>query len=347
MFPGFELFDFDLPDGRIAREPAEPADSCRLLVASSDLVDSVFYKLPDFLAPGDLLVANNTRVEARRIAMLSPDGTIVEVLLVEELPGLCANCWKILFTGMGKAKDGDVFLAVRDESFSFRIRRMGDAMAMQAGGGLSFEDFNKIGDMPIPPYFKRSANDKDSIHYQNPFGWKGGSAAAPTAALHFTDSLVHALKEKGIGMEFLTLNVGYGTFAPLTAENFAEKKLHAERYELPTSLARILSAKKYKRLIAIGTTTLRVLENVHRETLGHFDHSLSGSTQLFVHPPDTVQSVDGLITNFHIPKSSLLLLVASLYGSEKTMNAYRHAIDTGYRFYSYGDAMLVLNERIQ
>ncbi len=346
MFPGFEQYNFDLPDEQIAREPVEPADSCRLLVASSDLVDSVFNKLPDFLAPGDLLIANNTRVEARRVAMHSPNGRIVEVLLVEELPELCPHCWKILFTGMGKAKDGDIFLAVRDESFLFRIRRMGDAIAMQAGGDISFEDFNKIGDMPIPPYFKRAAHDKDSIHYQNPFGEKGGSAAAPTAALHFTDSLLHALKEKGIRMEFVTLNVGYGTFAPLTAENFAEKKLHAERYEVPISLAKILSAKKYNRLIAIGTTTLRVLEHVHRETQGLFDHSLWGSTQLFVHPPDTVQSIDGLITNFHIPKSSLLLLVASLYGPEKMMKAYRHAIDAGYRFYTYGDAMLVLNQRI-
>jgi len=199
--------------------------------------------------------------------------------------------------------------------------------------------------MPIPPYLHREEEAIDRSAYQNPhaeqLSEKSGSVAAPTASLHFTKKVLDSLREKQIQLEYLNLQIGYGTFAPLREENIIQKQLHAEKYELPENLAEILAGRQYNRLYAIGTTTLRVLETVHRHTSGRYDSLLAGKTNIFLHPPDVIESVDGMITNFHLPGSSLLMLVSCLLGRDKLLNTYGHAIDNRYRFFSYGDAMLI------
>jgi len=350
---------FDLPDELIARYPVEPGDACRLLRVSrsgGDIEDGHFYDLPGYLQDGDLLVVNDTRVEARRIFLrrLGPGnkpGARIESVFLEvcENPpaGARNNCWSVLIKKRQRLKDGEILVSEAGEGVYFTLHKYDDGRTfLEESTPLDAEMFYKIGQMPIPPYLQREEEAIDRRAYQNPFydqtpGTSGGSVAAPTASLHFTPNILLKLKEKNIRLESLTLDVGYGTFAPLREENFSTGRLHEERYELPQELADTLARKDYNRLYAVGTTSLRVLESVHIMTSGKYDHHLKGKTGLFLHPPHRIASVDGMITNFHLPGSSLLMLVSCLLEKDRLMKCYRHAIEKRYRFFSYGDAMLI------
>lgn len=395
---------FELPDELIATEPAAVADECRLLKLSpappvgefhnkrepspakelpapgktgeplekttssveSSISHHIFNELPSLLLPGDLLVVNDTGVEARRIFLkrrpkgrgnkqegarieavfLNPvdesDRSRAAIALKEEHTGL--QLWHALIKKRKRLEDGEILESEVDPEVTFVVHKKPDGRTwLQETQALTPELFSRIGQMPIPPYLKREERPEDRAQYQNPFAARPGSAAAPTAALHFTPGLREALKKRGVDIATVTLHVGYGTFAPLSEENFKTKKLHPEFYDIPEETARRLRDKNYNRLIAVGTTTLRALESAHRQSNGAWEgSSLTGETDLFLYPPEKIKSVDGLITNFHLPGSSLLMLAACLTGKDELLSAYREAIAQKYRFYSYGDAMLVL-----
>ncbi len=335
-------YQFELPESLIAKFPAEPPDSCRLLVfkrQNNAISEGYFYQLANYLEPGDLLVANDTLVEERRVFLRRATGARLEAIFLEEVrPG----AYKVLIKKAKRLQDGELLTAERESAIRFMVEK-NNGVVLCLQGELIADLFPKIGQMPIPPYLKREEHPLDREQYQNYFAVaRLKSAAAPTAALHFTDRVMESLKQKGVDVAYVSLAVGYGTFAPLREENFRNRSLHKEVYFIPEETALRLRSKDYRRLISIGTTSLRVLETVHRLTDGKFDSHLAGETNLFVFPPDRVRSVHGLITNFHLPGSSLLLLVAAFIGKEKVLEIYRKAIAGQYRFYSYGDAMLLL-----
>lgn len=338
--------EFELPENLIATKPVVPADSCRLLVqTSSGYQDDTFLSLVDYLEPGDLLVANHTRVEARRVLLYQEKSDReFETLFLARRREICIHCWQVLLPRMKKLRDGDQLSVVKKPELVLTFQRSGEIAVVESPVELDFELFNEIGEMPLPPYMKRESQQEDRQNYQNYFAREGSSVASPTASLHFTDRVMQLLKDKQIEMETLLLDVGYGTFAPLKDENFLQKKLHPEYYHISENLAERLAKRNYNRLVAVGTTSLRVLEHIYRHTQGHYDDFLEGETTLFVFPPDRVQSADLLITNFHLPRSSLLLLVSAFAGVKTTKALYLHGIDAGYRFYSYGDAMLLQNQ---
>jgi len=358
--PELEKFYYDLPDDLIARYPVVPADNCRLLVMGREdgvITDTDFRSIDQYLKEGDLLVVNDSSVESRRVYLRREgskrsEGARIEAVFLERdsrhrLSGGTENkgeFWHTLLKKRGRLRDGELLTSEVNKEISFRVVKYPDGRTwLYSSETITPEKFIEIGQLPIPPYLKREEEQIDRTAYQNPFQGVFGSVAAPTAGLHFTTNVLERLTTKGVDIERLTLHVGYGTFAPLKKENFTEKRLHEEWYTVPESLARKLQAKNYKRLIAVGTTTLRVLESVYRNSGGKYDSFLEGVTSIFVHPPDTIGSADGLITNFHLPGSSLLLLVSSFSSPEFTLNAYKHAVEQRYRFFSYGDAMLILN----
>jgi S-adenosylmethionine:tRNA ribosyltransferase-isomerase len=345
---------FDLPEKLLAKFPIVPADHCRLLCInkkSGILSEKMFYELPQLLQCGDLLVFNNTRVEARRVFLKRENhaglGTgRFECLFLEKIENN-ERLWKVLIKKSKRLKNDEILVSEIDSNITFRLIKSpeGTTIIQEHTGldtGLNEEVFSRIGQMPIPPYLNREQVPADKENYQNPFGVYPGSVAAPTAALHFTLSLLNELKEKNIDIDYVTLHVGYGTFAPLNNENFHNNKLHEEFYSIPKEFAEKLARKKYKRIISVGTTTLRVLETVYRKTNGLYNDHLFGKTNIFLYPPEKIKSVDGLITNFHLPGSSLLMLVACMMNQNELMSAYRHAIEQEYRFYSYGDGMFII-----
>ncbi len=356
-----DLYSFPLPDELIAREPVNPPDQCRLLAIGetgpNDLEHLRFEQLADLLHEGDLLVFNDTSVEARRVFLKRQPGPRGEgarlecVFLKKTIFKGQEGCWQVLIKKRSRLQNGEILLSEKMSPFyssekplEFEVIKLSDGRTyLREPFPISPEIFSQIGQMPIPPYLKREEKESDRVHYQNPFGRNFGSAAAPTAALHFTPALRGALERKGVVFDFLTLHVGYGTFAPLKSENFKEKKLHHEQYFVPESLARRLRQKEFKRVVAVGTTTLRALETVCRLSGGTYQSAMQGETDIFLYPPDKIQSAHALITNFHLPGSSLIMLCATLCGRDLLLHAYQMAISLGYRFYSYGDAMFIPN----
>lgn len=348
-------YSFKLPACLIASHPSEQRDRSRLMkLTDRGITHHIFNELPGLLREGDLLVANNTRVEARRIFLRRAQtargqGARIEAVFLErdtdkesrrETEG---ELWRALLKKRKRLRDGELLYAEKNRDFTFTvIRDENNRVWLRPVQKLSEEIFSELGQMPVPPYFNREEEPEDRSRYQSVFAEKPGSAAAPTAALHFTRQLISDLESKGIDLQFLTMHIGYGTFAPLKDENFEKESLHAEQYSVSEKLAERLRKRDYNRLIAVGTTSLRVLETVYRRSGGRFDESLNSETDLFIHPPDRIHSVDGLITNFHLPESSLLLLVASLISREQLLAAYKTAVKHEYRFFSYGDAMLII-----
>ena len=361
--PSIAEYFFHLPEELIARYPVEPYDSCRLMRISgandNRIQDSYFYQLPDFLEEGDLLVVNNTRVEARRIFLKRQsrdhkEGARIESVflgIAENQPSGVANpCWSVLIKKRQRLKNGEILVSEVDENIFFTLHKKDDGRTfLESSIPMSAELFFKIGQMPIPPYMHREEETIDRTAYQNPFlnqnkrqiSLPEGSVAAPTASLHFTEDLIQKLTLKKIQIKSLTLDIGYGTFAPLKNENFVNGQLHEENYLIPEDLADILQKKLYNKLYAVGTTSLRVLESVYIMTSGNYNHSLKGQTRVFLRPPHEIKSVDGILTNFHLPGSSLLMLVSCFLGKDLLMKAYQHAIEKKYRFFSYGDAMFI------
>ncbi len=351
-------YDYALPSERIARYPAERRDESRLLAlgrADGALRDLRFRELPGLMRPGDLLVVNESRVLPARLLGRKPSGARVEVLLIapeEGGPdagphggpdaGPEARRWQALVRPGSKLKPGRV-VEVGPE---LRVHIVGGA----PGGGrvveletsLSVTDaLERHGQVPLPPYLEREAEPADRERYQTVYARRPGSVAAPTAGLHFTSELLDEIERLGVRRAAVTLHVGPGTFRPVEAEDPAGHDMHAELYDVPTAAAAAIAETRAAggRVWAVGTTVVRTLESAALD-----DGTVAagaGSTRLFVRPPFRFRVVDALITNFHLPRSTLLMLVAAFGGYEAVMHAYRHAVGEGYRFYSYGDAMVV------
>lgn len=350
--PDLSEYDFHLPDERIALRPVEPRDSCRLLVVrGSRIEDHIFSDICAFLKSGDLLIANDTRVipallfGVRKARDETGSDVDVQVNLLERRSE--AN-WVCLCKPGRRLRDADKIYfpcgleAVVGEKLeagqvvlTFNLRR--DAF---------WAALDEMGHMPIPPYIakQRPSDDDDQRDYQTVFAKEAGSVAAPTAGLHFTDDLMEALLKSGVGFDTVTLHVGAGTFAGLTEANLQSGRLHSEYYEVRAqTLERIRQTKdRGGRVFAVGTTALRTLETIGDQLAS--TESLSGTTDIFIRPGYRFKCVDGLITNFHLPQSSLFMLVCALMGVDVMQNAYAHAIEQGYRFYSYGDASLLIPE---
>lgn len=334
-------WDYHLPDDRIAARPAARRDASRLLVVprdGGDLCHGQFTDLPTWLRPGDLLVANDTRVLAARLAARRATGGRVEVLLLSGgegvLPALLRPARRLkLGEWLEVPEAGRVrIVALPDEDGIAQVEVTPSAAAVMAAAGQ----------MPLPPYLGREADETDQDRYQTVFAGPEGSAAAPTAGLHFTPEVLAALEARGVGWATVTLHVGIGTFRPLRDEDLARGELHAEPWVVPQATADAIAQTRRRggRVITVGTTSTRVLASAADEA--GVVRAGAGVTRIFLRPPDTLPVVDGLLTNFHLPRSSLLMLVACLVGRERLMRTYAEAVREGYRFYSYGDAMLLV-----
>jgi S-adenosylmethionine:tRNA ribosyltransferase-isomerase len=367
-------FHFDLPEELIAQSPPAVRGTSRMLHldrVSGSISDDTFANLPQHLREGDLLILNDSRVIPARLYATrtrsantqanSPDPTgRIEVLLTQQLPGenSDANIWSALVRPSRKVQPGER-LHFADEATGELVL---EAEVLTAGDfgerTLRFAPIpnfhailDRIGHMPLPPYIHRDDASEDRSRYQTVYANQPGSAAAPTAGLHFTPEVLKALKAKGVQIEYLTLHVGLGTFQPVRAEHLADIRLHAEHYTLPAATATAINSAlaSGRRIIAAGTTTTRTLE--HCATLGapHLDSEMwvpclephSGQTSIFLSPGHKFRIVQGLLTNFHLPQSTLLMLVSAFAGTEAVLAAYKHAVEQRYRFFSYGDCMLI------
>lgn len=337
-----DQFDFELPIETIAQRPVSPRDSARLLlVEKNGLVDKGVLDLPGLLEPGDLLVFNDTRVIPARLLGKRRDAK-VEVTL-HKMDG--ASIWRVFARPARKLKVGDVISFAKD--FSAEVAAKGEAgevtLAFNCEGPELLRALETHGAMPLPPYIKREglADEQDKSDYQTLFAKKEGAVAAPTAGLHFTSKLIEALDARGIKRATVTLHVGAGTFLPVKVDKVADHKMHTEYGEVDAATAELINTTKVagSKVVAVGTTSLRLLESAAAE-----DGAMaawSGDTDIFITPGYRFKVIDRLLTNFHLPKSTLFMLVSALAGLERMQAAYRHAIDGGYRFYSYGDCGLL------
>lgn len=343
-------YDFDLPDGLIAQRPAERRDASRMLVldrATGALADRQFAELPDLLHPGDVLVRNDTRVVPARLVGRRPTGGRAELFLVERAED---GTWSALAKPGRKLTAGaEVVLSDRlaarvegvEESGRRTIRLLWDGDPFETAEAEEAA-VEAVGRMPLPPYVDREADAADRERYQTVFARRKGAIAAPTAGLHFTPATFEALRERGVATAEVTLHVGYGTFEPVRAADLRDHRVAPERIEVPPATADALNAARQSggRVVAVGTTSTRALETA-ADDQGRFA-PFTGPTDLTVVPGYRFHAVDALLTNFHLPKSSLLVLTATFGGREAVMAAYRHAVREEYRFYSYGDCMLIL-----
>ena len=359
-------FDFELPEELLAQHPPRQRGESRLLVLdrrTGAIQHTMFGRLPEFLSEGDRLVLNDTRVfPARLLGRRVPSGGAVECLLVRPEPrdqgpergaqspeprGPSPEVtWealmhpgqklkpgaRVVFEGDGAVIEGEVL----DRHFHGRR-----TIRLTARDGV-MEAIERIGHIPLPPYIKRADTLEDRERYQTVFAREAGSIAAPTAGLHFTPSLLESLRTGGVRQVYVTLHVGYGTFKPVRVDEVEEHRVDSETFSVPASTVRELADARaqHGRVIAVGTTTTRVLESLPSQP--DLEHDVAGATDLFIHPGHHFQFVEGLVTNFHLPRSSLLMLVAAFGGREHVLAAYREAVEQRYRFYSYGDAMLIL-----
>ena len=350
-----DLFDFALPPDRIALRPVSPRDAARLLVVRPDAAfeDRGVRDLPDLLNAGDALVFNDTKVIPARLSgrrIGRGEEPRIEATLVERLDG---SRWHALVRPAKKLAAGDVvrfgeegkvcFLGQLDATVEAKGREGEVTLAFAFHGPVLDQAIDERGDMPLPPYIasRRRPDQRDRDDYQTVFARQEGSVAAPTAALHFTEELVARLTERGIGLHFVTLHVGPGTFLPVKADDTADHRMHPEWGTVSAETADALNAARRRggRIVAVGSTALRLLETAAAKdgTMRPF----SGKTALFLTPGDRFRAVDALMTNFHLPRSTLFMLVAAFAGLDAMQRAYAHAIKSGYRFYSYGDACLL------
>jgi S-adenosylmethionine:tRNA ribosyltransferase-isomerase len=363
-------FHFDLPEDLIAQTPPTVRGSSRMLAvdrATGAYSDQMFAELPQYLHDGDLLILNDSRVIPARLFATrartvhtqanSPDPTgRIEVLLTQQLTDEypTENVWSTLVRPSRKLHPGDRLHfadpATGDLLLEAEVLTAGD-FGERTLRFFAVSDFqailNKIGHMPLPPYIHRDDSGEDRTRYQTVYANQPGSAAAPTAGLHFTPEILNALKAKGIEVQYITLHVGLGTFQPVRAEYLADIRLHTEHYTLPASTAAAINAaiSQKRRVIAAGTTTTRTLEHcaqIAQVSAGNPLVPHSGSTNIFLSPGHRFQIVQGLLTNFHLPESTLLMLVSAFAGREAVLAAYAHAVAQRYRFFSYGDCMLLL-----
>ncbi|PPA71525.1 tRNA preQ1(34) S-adenosylmethionine ribosyltransferase-isomerase QueA [Jeotgalibacillus proteolyticus] len=335
-------FDFHLPEELIAQVPLEDRTSSRLMVMNKktgDITHEGFKKIVSYLSPGDCLVLNDTKVlPARLIGEKEGTGAAVELLLLKQLEG---DRWETLAKPAKRLKPGTVLVFGNGALKATCIDSgdQGSRIMEFSYDGIFYELLDQLGDMPLPPYIKEKLEDRD--RYQTVFARERGSAAAPTAGLHFTEELLNELRKKGVKIAFLTLHVGLGTFRPVSVDSIEDHDMHSEFYQLTAKTADLLNEVRQNggKIITVGTTSTRTLETIADEK-GLFKEA-SGWTSIFIYPGYTFRAVDALITNFHLPKSTLIMLVSAMAGREATLAAYEEAVKEKYRFFSFGDAMLI------
>jgi S-adenosylmethionine:tRNA ribosyltransferase-isomerase len=353
------LFDYELPKELIAQTPEEKRDECRLMVL--DRKDGTvehrhFYDIKEYLNPGDCLVLNDSRVIPARIyGVKESTGAKIEMLLIKRIEG---DIWECMVRPGRRLKEGDeVVFSAREGEETLRATVLGHCDTENGTRkvrftykGVFMERLEEVGSMPLPPYIERPAGDADKEMYQTVYSRIDGSVAAPTAGLHFTRELLDEIREMGVRIAYVTLHVGIGTFRPVKTEEIEEHKMHFEEYSISEEDAGIINntIEEGGRIISVGTTSSRTLESAAVETgSGNAEGRAyrvtagSGSTGIFIYPGYEFKIVDALITNFHLPKSTLLMLISALYDREKILDAYKIAVNEKYRFFSYGDAMLI------
>ena len=336
-------FYYSLPEELIAQTPIEPRNHSRLMVLdrkTGSVSHDHFYNLCDHLKKGDTLILNDSRVLPARIYGERPEnGSFIEFLLLEQRE---QNVWEILCRPGKKAKIGSkfVFGGGMLTAEILDVLEDGNRIAKFYCEGSLFAVLDEIGQMPLPPYITKKLEDKE--RYQTVYSRETGSAAAPTAGLHFTLEQLDDLKSRGINIGYVTLHVGLGTFRPVKEENVTDHKMHSEFYVLPPETAELINRTKKSggRVISVGTTCCRTLESVYKKC-GKITAD-EGSTDIFIYPGYKFGAIDGLITNFHLPESTLIMLVSAFAGYENTMNAYKTAVEEKYRFFSFGDAMMII-----
>lgn len=335
-------YDYYLPQELIAQHPAEPRDSSRLFVINSDgsFEDKHFTDILDYLKEGDVLVRNNTRVIPARIFGKKETGAQIEVLLLKRLS---IDSWEVLVKPGRRAKIGAV-IEFGDGLMSGEIVdeiEDGKRVIKFSFDGVFEDILEQIGNMPLPPYITEQLADRS--RYNTVYSKKDGSAAAPTAGLHFTDELLEKVRDKGVIITDVLLHVGLGTFRPVSSDDLAGHIMHSEYYEVSEQAASIINQAKAegRRVISVGTTSTRVLETVASRHEGKIVAE-TGNTDIFIYPGYKFKIIDGLITNFHLPQSTLIMMIAALIGREKILEAYKIAVEKEYRFFSFGDAMLIL-----
>ncbi|MBY7143274.1 tRNA preQ1(34) S-adenosylmethionine ribosyltransferase-isomerase QueA [Virgibacillus sp. NKC19-3] len=339
-----EEFDFDLPEELIAQTPLNDRASSRLLVLNrhtKEINHAHFTDIKAYFNEGDCLVLNDTRVLPARLYGVKQDtGAEVEILLLHQD---YSDSWEVLAKPAKKIKIGTEisFGEGKLKAVCTGVKDHGGRILEFSYTGIFYEILDELGEMPLPPYIKEKLSEQE--RYQTVYAREEGSAAAPTAGLHFTEELLDELKAMGVEIVFITLHVGLGTFRPVNVENIDDHKLHAEFYHMSKEAAETLNRVKARdgRIISVGTTSTRTLETIARDNQGVFEEA-SGWTDIFIYPPYEFQAIDGLITNFHLPKSSLIMLVSALSDKETILSAYREAVKERYRFFSFGDAMLIL-----
>ncbi len=334
-------FYYDLPEELIAQTPAEPRDSSRLLVYHRDthaIEHRIFRDVTDYLKAGDVLVVNRTRVLPARIYAHTEHGGAAEVLLLKRLD---LTRWEVLVRPGRKCRPGAHLVVNEELSLDvLSVTETGERIVNFVYDG-TFEDIlSRVGTMPLPPYIHEKLADPE--RYQTVYSRENGSAAAPTAGLHFTPELLERIRAMGVEIAEVLLHVGLGTFRPVKEENVLDHRMHSEYYEVSAEAADIVNRAKQegRRVICVGTTSVRTVETVADER--GFLHPCKGNTEIFIYPPYKFKCVDALITNFHLPESTLLMLVSALCSREEIMAVYKTAVEERYRFFSFGDAMLIL-----
>lgn len=335
-------FDFELPEELIAQEPILKRDSSRLMVVdkkTGSISHHVFTDIVDLLNKGDVLVLNDTKViPARLFGIKENTNAHIEVLLLNNIEN---NIWSCLVKPAKRVKEGTI-ISFGDGLLKAKCLEVDDEGIRKIEfkyDGIFMEILDKLGTMPLPPYIKTKLKDKD--RYQTVYAKNIGSAAAPTAGLHFTNELLEKIKNKGIIICYVTLHVGLGTFRPVKVEDVSKHKMHSEYYEMNEETANILNKAKEegRRIISVGTTSVRVLETVMNKY--NYFCKCSGWTDIFIYPGYKFKGIDNLITNFHLPKSTLIMLVSALASREIILNAYKEAVKEKYRFFSFGDSMFI------
>ncbi len=346
-------FNYDLPERLIAQHPEEKRDNSRLLVVNrktARVEHKHFYDILDYLEKGDCLVLNNSKVlPARLLGQKIETGAKVEFLLIKRIEG---NLWETMVKPGKKLKVGDKVQFTKEGSDKTLIAEIkdfgeeGTRIVEFSYNGVFLELLEEVGSMPLPPYIERKEENEDKDRYQTVYCKTEGSVAAPTAGLHFTKELLEKARAKGVNLAYVTLHVGIGTFRPVKCENIKDHKMHFEEYSIDKENARIINEVKKSggRIIAVGTTSTRTLESVatlSEEGVYQVD-AKEGSTGIFIYPSYEFKMVDCQITNFHLPKSTLLMLISALYDREKILEVYKEAVEKDYRFFSYGDAMMIV-----
>lgn len=341
-------YDYNLPEELIAQLPAEKRENSRMLVLNRDkhsILHKHFYDIVDLIEPDSMLVLNNTKVLPARLYGMKETGAKIEIFLLKQLEN---DEWEVLIKPSKRVKNGTIVRISSELSVEVikRLEDDGEWLVKLIYQGNILEVLHRNGNIPLPPYIERKMQNEDIKkldfeRYQTVYAKDEGSVAAPTAGLHFTEEILKKLKDKGVDIVYVTLNVGLGTFRPVKCENILEHKMHSETFEITQEAAEAINTAKAngKTIIAVGTTTVRTLETAYSkfgELKACHDHS-----ELFIYPPYEFKVVDKLITNFHLPKSTLLMLVSALAGKDFIFEAYSEAIKNNYRFYSYGDCMFI------